>query len=124
MRQAREEIEALGASAIAVASGAAHQARALEESGFWFPLLVDPSKQVSRALGVRRIGIGWLDPTGWWTYVRALFRGARQGKITDPLQAPGVALLDSNATARLVHRGTTLGDYPPLASVLARLRSL
>lgn len=108
---------------LAVASGAAYQARKLEEGGIWFPLLVDPAKSVAGALGIRRIGLGWLDPTGWWTYVRALFRGARQGRITDPLQAPGVALIDADGTARFVHRGTTLGDYPSLRTVLDRLRA-
>ncbi len=124
VRRSRGDIEALGASVLAVASGAAHQAQALQEDGMWFPLLVDPPKRVAAALGIGRIGLGWLDPTGWWTYGRALVRGARQGRITDPLQAPGIALLDVHGTARFVHRGTTLGDYPRLRTVLDRLRAL
>lgn len=124
VRRARSDIEALGATAIAISSGAPHQAEALMAKGIWFPCLVDPTRQVARALGIGKIGLGWLDPTGWWAYVRALGRGARQGKITDPLQSPGVAILDGSGTARLVHRGTTLGDYPPLATVLASLRRL
>lgn len=124
VRQARSEIEAMGSTAMAIASGAPHQAEALMTKGIWFPCLVDPTRQVAGALGIGKIGLGWLDPTGWWAYVRALFRGARQGEITDPLQSPGIAILDGSGTARLVDRGTTLGDYPPLADVLASLRRL
>ncbi len=124
VRRARSEIEAMGATALAISSGAPHQAEALMAKGIWFPCLVDPTRRVAHALGIRKIGLGWLDPTGWWAYVRALARGARQGKITDPLQSPGIAVLDGRGTARFVHRGTTLGDYPPLADVLASLRGL
>jgi len=67
---------------------------------------------------------GWLDPLGWWRYLRAFLRGARQGRLHDPLQAPGVAILDAGAVARWVWRGRTLGDYPPLEAALERVRSL
>lgn len=119
VRRAKVALEALGATALAVSRGADFQARAIEDAGSWFPLLIDPHRHVAHALGVRRIGIGWLDPLGWWTYVRAFARGARQGHIADPLQAPGLALVDARAVARYVHRGRTLGDYPPLSEVVA-----
>jgi hypothetical protein len=91
------------------------------DQGFWFPCLVDAERRLYRALGLGPIGIGWLDPLGWWSYVKARRRGIRQGEVTHPTQAPGVAILDARARARWVWRGQTLGDYPPLPSVLARL---
>lgn len=124
VRRAREAIEGMGATALAAASGTAADARALMADGIWFPCLLDPDKRVYRALGLGRITLGWLDPRGWWRYVRAILRGARQGRVTDPFQAPGVAILDAQATARLVWRGRTLGDYPPLREALDRLRAV
>lgn len=124
VRRAREELQAIGATAIALASGAAADARTLMAQGIWFPCLLDPDKQVYRALGIGRITLGWLDAVGWWRYLHAFLRGARQGRLHDPLQAPGLAILDAGAVARWVWRGRTLGDYPPLGAVLERLRSL
>lgn len=114
----------MGAVTLAVASGTAADAKGLMAAGVWFSCLLDPEKHLYRALGITRITLGWFDPLGWWSYVSALFRGARQGRITNPFQAPGVAILDDRAVARWTWRGRTLGDYPPLREALERLRSL
>lgn len=114
----------MGAAALGVGTGAAYQAEALERD-LGFPCLVDPSKNVYRSLGIRRIGVGWLDVRAVWRYVRGIARGARQGSLTgDILQAPGVAVLDEEAGVRYAHRGRALGDYPPLGDVLERLRDV
>jgi hypothetical protein len=124
VRRAREEITGMVAATVAVASGTETDARALMAGGTWFPCLLDPERQVYRALGITRIALGWFDPLGWWSYVSALFRGVGQGRVTNPFQAPGVAILDARAVARWTWRGQTLGDYPPLREALERLRSL
>lgn len=116
------EVEAAGGAALGVSVGAAHQARWLvEEKGVRFPLLVDPQRRVFDALDLpRRWWVG-LNPKGWWNYARAVARGNRQGRIVEPNQLPGLALLDEHATAVRLHRGSALGDYPPLDVVLAEL---
>lgn len=119
------ELEALGATAVAVSSGADFQARWLmEEQGVGFPLLVDPERRTHERLALPRRFWVALNPKGWWNYLRAIFRGNRQGRIVDPIQIPGLALLDATATARRVHRGKALGDYPAISVVLDELRTL
>ena len=63
-----------------------------------------------------------LNPRGWWNYARAIARGSRQGKIVEPNQIPGLAVLDANANAIWIHRGKGLGDYPALNEVLEDFR--
>lgn len=114
----------MGAAALAVGTGAAYQAEALEQD-LGFPCLVDPEKRVYGRLGIPRIKGGWADPRGVWRYLRAILRGGRQGALTgDILQAPGVAVLDAEARVRYAHRGRTLGDYPPLGTVFDHLREV
>lgn len=117
-----DEVRNAGAGALGVSVGAAHQARWLiEERGIGFPLLVDPDRQVYDALDLPRKWWVSLNPRGWWNYVRAIAHGSRQGRIIEPNQLPGLALLDADATAVWVHRGRALGDYPKLDRVLAEL---
>ena len=86
-----------------------------------FGLLVDPDRRVYAALDLpRRWWVG-LHPKGWWNYLRAILRGNRQGRIVEPNQLPGLALLDANAVAVGIHRGSALGDYPPVAVVVEKL---
>lgn len=119
------ELEALGAGALAVSSGADFQARWLmDEQGVSFPLLVDPERRTHERLALPRRWWVALNPKGWWNYARAILRGNRQGRIVDPIQIPGLALLDATAVVRSVHRGRALGDYPPIAAVLDELRAL
>jgi peroxiredoxin len=120
-----DEVEALDGAALGVSVGAAHQARWLvEERGIRFPLLVDHERRVYEALGLPRKWWVSLNPRGWWNYARAIARGSRQGKIIEPNQLPGLALLDSDADAVWVHRGKALGDYPKLDDVVSRLQQL
>jgi len=100
-----DEVEAAGASALGISVGADYQAHWLmDEQGVRFPLLVDPDRRVYEALELpRRWWVG-LNPLGWWNYARALARGNRQGRIIEPNQLPGLALLDADARAVWVHR--------------------
>lgn len=123
MREAHPIIVGMGAAALAVATGADFQARKLLSEGLPFPALVDPDKNLYRALGIERIRWDqWLRPSTWRRYLRSI-RRARQGRLTgDILQAPGLVILDGQRTIRYLHRGRSLGDYPPLSEVLDTLR--
>ena len=82
-------------------------------------------RNLYRTLGIDHIAWHrWLQPSTWRRYLRGA-RGARQGKLTGDLrQAPGVAIIDRQRRLRYLHRGTTLGDYPPLDEVLAALEAV
>lgn len=120
-----DELETLGAGALGVSVGTDDQARWLmEEKGVGFALLVDPERHVYDALDLPRRWWVSLNPRGWWNYARAIFQGNRQGKIVEPNQLPGLAILDGAATAVRIHRGKALGDYPKFDAVLDELRSV
>ena len=123
MREAHGEIASLGAGVLAVATGAGYQARRLMADGLPFPALVDPDKNLYRALGIERIRFDqWFRPATWRRYLRSVGR-ARQGRLTgDILQAPGVAIIEPPGTLRYLHRGQTLGDYPSLPEILDAVR--
>ncbi|MGH9072694.1 MAG: AhpC/TSA family protein, partial [Acidimicrobiales bacterium] len=125
LREAYPEIRAMGAGAVAVATGAGYQARHLMETGTPFPCLVDPERRLYGALGLSHIAWSrFVRPSTWARYLRSR-GGARQGRITgDPLQAPGVVVLGPDRRVAYLHRGQTLGDYPPLPEVLAAVRGL
>jgi hypothetical protein len=110
---------------VAVATGAGYQAQHLMEAGIPFPCVVDPERRLYGALGLDHIACHrLLSPSTWSRYVRS--RGeARQGRVTgDPLQAPGVAVVTPGGRLAYLHRGQTLGDYPPLTEVLDKVRRL
>ena len=120
-----DTVHEAGGAALAVSVGADHQARWLmEERGIRFPLLVDPGRRVFDALELPRKWWVALNPRGWVNYARAIARGNRQGKIIEPNQLPGLALLDADAEAVWVHRGRALGDYPKLDGVMEQLRGI
>lgn len=119
------DLDALGAGALAISSGTDDQAKWLmEDQGVAFPLLIDTERTVHEALELPRKWWVAVHPKGWWNYARALLRGNRQGAIVEPLQLPGLAILDATATVRRVHRGHALGDYPPIRVVLDELRAV
>jgi peroxiredoxin len=118
-----EEVRAAGGAALGVSVGTQQQARWLmEEKGIRFQLLVDPDRHIHDALDLPRKWWVTLNPRGWWNYARAIARGSRQGRVVEPNQIPGLALLDASANAVWVHRGKGLGDYPALDRVLEDLR--
>ena len=126
MREAHPAIEALGARAVAVGTGADFQARRLMEEGMPFPCLVDADAALYRVLGIGRVGLrALLDPATYRNYWRAWRRGSRQGRVTgDPRRLSGVAILDAGGRLRWRHVASTVGDYPPMATVLDQLRRL
>ena len=126
MRESHPAIEALGVRVIAVGTGSAAQARRLMESGAPFPCLVDADRRLYRALGLRRVGLSTVfDPATYTNYWRAWRRGARRGDVTgDPRQLSGVAIVDADGRLRWRYSSRTIGDYPPVSDVVAKLRDL
>lgn len=122
--EAEPRIRALGGRVIGVGTGADYQARELMDRGVPFPLLVDPDRNLYRALDLDHIHWRrWLQPSTWRRYLPGA-RGGGQGRLTGDLrQAPGVAVIDRDRRLRYLHRGTTLGDYPPVTDVLAALEA-
>ncbi len=125
MREAEPELAANGAKILAVGTGAAFQAEHLMATRYDFECLVDPERNLYQALGIGHIALNqWLRISTWRKYLRS--RGqAEQGRITgDPLQAPGVAVFDTDGVLRFLHRGVTLADYPTVDEVTAAVRRI
>lgn len=124
LRERHDEIVGAGGGVIAVAGAAPYQARHLMENGVPFPCLLDPEHRLFGALDLDRIPWrAWLWPRTYAGYLRGA-RHARQGRISwgNTLQRPGVAVLDGGGRLGWVHRGETLGDYPPVSEVMEQLR--
>jgi len=123
LEAARPRLEAHGVRVVGVGGAADYQARHLMANGVGYPLLLDPTHELYNALDLHHIK-WWklLSPATWVKYLRAA-RRARQGRITaHPLQAPGFVILGPGGVIELLHRGETLGDYPPIETVLAASR--
>jgi hypothetical protein len=121
---AQDEIAAAGATVVAVAPAAHRQAVALEPK-LQILLYLDPAQQISNIFElVRPTLFEWItNLPAWARYVRALLRNRRQYRITGHFSnVPAVAILDRFGAIEYIHRGRAIGDYPPIAEVLARLR--
>lgn len=44
--------------------------------------------------------------------------------MADALRTPGVVIIDPQGRLGWIHRGETLGDYPPVRRVIAELQRL
>ena len=120
---------------IVVGVAADFQAQHLvERYGITFPMLLDPTQNLYKALELPRLRrADFLRPATWRVYAPLFVRryltrradGPKQGRITgDPTQLPGLALVGSDVDVRWVHRGKALGDYPSIDDVLARIDQL
>ncbi len=125
LESARSGLDADSLRIVGVGKAADYQATYLMQNGIGYELLLDPEEHLYHALQLRRFG-WWmmLDPRMWWRYLRSL-RSSRQGKITNhPLQSPGVVILDEALTVIYLHRGESIGDYPPVDEVIRAARKL
>ncbi len=123
---AHESIEDRGGAVIGVAPAASHQAEHLMETGIPFDLFLDPEKRVSRRVGVGKQSMARLvfNLPAWLRYVRAILSGNWQRRITGHYSnLPGIVVVNSSGEVTYAHRGTGLGDYPSLESVMAELHT-
>jgi hypothetical protein len=44
--------------------------------------------------------------------------------VADALRTPGVVIIDPRGRLAWIHRGETLGDYPPVRRVIAEVQRL
>lgn len=103
---------------------APHQAAYLVASGYPYPLLLDPDYNLGSALGVGRQSLaGYLfNLKAWVRWLWAFVTNRRQGKITGHYSnLPGTAVIDGSGEVHWVHRGTGLGDHPPVHRILQQL---
>jgi hypothetical protein len=126
LEELRGQAEASGIAVLGVGKAADYQAEwMMADGGIGYTLLVDPDEEIYSALELGHFP-WWrlLDPRGGRNYVRSL-RRARQGAITNhALQAPGVIAVDETLRLLLVHRGQTIGDYPPAPEVLSAVTAM
>ncbi len=123
LENARSDLGADSLRIVGLGKAADYQAKYLMQNGIGYELLLDPEENLYQALQLRRFG-WWmiLDPRMWWRYLRSL-RSSRQGKITNhPLQSPGVVILGEDLTVIYLHRGESIGDYPPVDDVIRAAR--
>lgn len=121
-----QSIEAQGGAVIGIAPAAPDQAADLMATDIPFSLFIDADQQVSRRIGVGKQSMaGFLfNISAWWRYVKAFVSGNWQRRITGHYSnLPGIAVVDSSGEVTYAHRGTGLGDYPPLDVVLDELRN-
>mgnify|MGYP001811826897 CR=1 FL=1 len=127
MAFARTEIEGLGATVIGVGPKAPQQAAKLVASGYPYSLLLDPDYNLGTAIGVGRQSLaGYLfNLRAWARWLWSFLTNRRQGKITGHYSnLPGTAIVDTSGDVHWVHRGTGLGDHPPVERILRHLRSI
>lgn len=119
-----DEIRASGAEVVGVGPRAAYQARILtRRRHIAFPLLLDADHRVAAAFGLKRQSLlrFVFDVTAWWRWLRAFVRSG-QGVITGGWwEVPAIAAVDAKGEIAWVHRGRSIGDYPPLSDVLDHL---
>jgi hypothetical protein len=119
-----ESIAASGGTVIGIAPASADQAKHLMSEAIPFDLFIDPDQRVGERIGVEKQSLSHflLSVPGWWRYLKALFSGNWQLRITGHYSnVPSVAVVDANGTVAYVHRGSGLGDYPPIETVLDEL---
>lgn len=121
-----DEFVSLGARPLGISIAADYQAQHLMDHQIGYELLLDPNGTFKSAtLSVERLRLrDLLSPKAAWRYIKWIAK-ARPGRPTaPPSEPPAVAIIDRHGIIRFVHRGETLGDYPPIELVMNELRKL
>lgn len=122
-----ESIEAKGGAVIGIAPASAAQAERLMRTTVPYQLLLDPDRLVGERIGLGSQSFARfvLNVPAWWRYMKAFLSGNWQRRITGHYSnLPGVCVVDAQGNVTYVYKGTGLGDYPPLESVLNELDAL
>jgi hypothetical protein len=123
----RTDLERLGAAVIGVGPKAPNQATRLIAKGYPYPLLLDPDHNLGTAIGVGRQSLAayLFNLRAWIRWLWAFLTNRRQGKITGHYSnLPGTVIVDGSGEVHWVHRGTGLGDYPPVERILRHLEGI
>jgi hypothetical protein len=121
-----ESIESRGGAVIGIAPAAPYQADHLMDSSIPYDLFLDPEQRVSERVGVPKQSMAryLFNISAWWRYAKALLSGNWQRRITGHYSnLPGIVVVNSSCEVTFAHRGSGLGDYPSLESVIAELHS-
>ena len=119
-----ESIEARGGAVIGIAPASAAQAENLMSTTVPFQLLLDPDQLVGARIGLGKQSFACfvLNVPAWWRYLKAFFSGNWQRRITGHYSnVPGVCVVDAQGFVTYIYKGSGLGDYPPLETVLDEL---
>ncbi len=111
-----------GSEVVAVGGSAAYQARWLQKSkGVAIPMLLDAEHRVRAIVDLGNLtALEFVRPGGLINYARAMRHGLPpQVPTPDIAKAPGIVMFDPSFEPIWVHRGRTLGDYPPVSDVIA-----
>src|ERR1700694_3530080 len=125
MRTALPAIEKGGGELVFIGNGGPRYAKAFKES--FAPdvrVLTDPDLRSYRTIGARSGILNTVGPQAWRAGIRALRSGARQTSVKGhPFQQGGVMVLTRGDRIVYSHVSRAAGDHPPVASVLAALRT-
>jgi len=125
LRDHHDELSALGADVMAVATSAHFQAESMQ-ADLPFPLLLDPDFTFRQAIDLRSRFRLWdlVRSESSRNYVQALRRGQRMGIVTPKhaLNKPAVLIRRPDGVVAWAHEGASLGDYPPIDTVIRELR--
>lgn len=126
MEQAREEIEGLGGSIVAIFQYRAEPTRNFcRQRKVTFDCLGDPTRDAYREVGLDRYKPGsFVGPHLAKGFVRAARKGSLPGiPKGDVAQAPGTFVVAPGGRVAFAHYNADSADNPPMDDVLSALRS-
>ncbi|MEI7926618.1 MAG: peroxiredoxin-like family protein [Chloroflexota bacterium] len=131
LRTIVDDIHAAGAELVIVGSGSPQMAGFFaEDYDISTPVLTDPTREVYRALEVRRPHrLAFIDPRVFVRGALAMLRGHRQrfgpeSELGDTTQLGGVFIVWPGGGVAWAHRSAFAGDHPSSDAVLRALRDL
>jgi hypothetical protein len=127
LASAQAKLADLGVGVVGVGPRAHFQATRLIEEGYPYPLLLDPDYNLAPAIGVGRQSLVRyiFNLRAWLRWVWAFFTHRRQGRVVGHYSnLPGTVLTTKDGEVVWSHRGTGLGDHPPLATILQEAEKL
>lgn len=126
MEQAREEVESLGGSIVAIFQYRPEPTRNFcRKRGVEFECLGDPTREAYREVGLDRYKPGsFVGPQ----LAKGLVRAARKGSLPgvpkgDVAQAPGTFVVAPGGKVAFAHYNEDSSDNPPMDEVLSAVRA-
>jgi hypothetical protein len=123
LQQHEQELKARGVDVVAVTFETEKIARTYA-AGLPWPVLLDPSRQLYTAYGMRRGSfVEVWGPASWWGFLKLLCRGRRFHLPTDDVyQMGGDVLIDESGVVRLHYVSRYPLDRPPADALLSVVR--